>query len=164
MRMNRREFVWAGLAALGATFVGLLTLDFLQVCRGMILQDISKLQIRTESVDTFIDEADRECFWERFTWPKRVFVVVQHALVQFGFRLPYFHKYLQTRDLVTGTFLMSTDMFFAPAGNREINYIGYHNPYKVSCSNPFSSLWVSEATINGGWNSVTTTARPAAAR
>ena len=162
--MNRREFVWASFAALGATMVGLLTLDFLQVCRGMILEDVTKLRVNRGSVDVFIEEAESECFWERFTWPKRVFVTVQHALMPFGIRLPYYHKYLQARDLITGTFLMSTDMFFDSAAGRQITYIGYHNPYKLSCSNPFSSMWVSEATINGGWNSVTTTARPAAAR
>jgi hypothetical protein len=162
--MKRREFIWTGLAALGATAVGVLTLDFLQVCRAMVLEDIVPIRIRRDSVDQFIEEADKECFWERFTLPKRMYVIVQHGLLALGIRLPYFHKYLQTRDLVTGTFLMSTDLFFSNFSNREINYISYHNPYKLSCSNPFSSLWVSEATISGGWNSVTTTARRAVAR
>jgi hypothetical protein len=164
MKMNRREFVWASFAALGATMVGLLTLDFQLVCRAMILEDIARLKIHGDSVDVFIEEADRECFWDKFTWPKRLFLVTQHALNSFGIRLPYYHKYLQARDLITGTFLMSTDMFFASTAHKQITYLGYHNPYKVSCSNPFSSLWLSEATIKGGWNSVTTTARPAAAR
>jgi hypothetical protein len=162
--MKRREFIWTAVAALGATMVGLLTLDFHQVCRAMLLEDIARIRIKPESVDLFIEEADNECFWERFTWRKRLFIVVQHAAIQFGIRLPYYQKYLQTRDLVTGTYLMSTDFFFANLSNHEVNYLGYHNPYKTSCSNPFSSLWVSEATTMGGWNSVTTTTRSAVAR
>ena len=163
MKISRREFVWVGLLAFGSTVIGLVTLDFLQVCRAMILEDISKLRIQPDSVDTFIEEADQECFWERFTWQKRMFVIAQHSLNAFGIRLPYHYKYLQARDVITGTFLMSTDLFFSGTANQQVNYLSYHNPYKLSCSNPFSSLWVSEAMLNGGWNSVTTTARKAVA-
>lgn len=155
--MKRRDFIWTAFAALGATLIGLLTFDFHHICRSIILEDISRIRINPDSVDKFIDEADNECFWDKFTWPKKVFMIVQHALLSLGIRLPYFTKYLQARDLITGTFLMSTDLFFANISDREVNYLGYHNPYKISCSNPFSSLWVSEATIMGGWNSVTTT-------
>ena len=164
MKISRREFVWVGLVAFGTAILGLLTLDFQQVCRAMILEDIARLRIDTDSVDVFIDEAERECFWEKFTWKKRIFVTLQHGLNTLGIKLPMYYKYLQARDLITGTFLMSTDMFFAGSHTTKINYLGFHNPYKVSCSNPFSSLWVSEATIKEGWNSVTTTALPLVAK
>lgn len=151
--MKRRTFIRAAIVLLATMSIALLTLNFRATCRAMILEDIGKLRIRREAVDRFMEEAEEECLWERFSYVKRLFIILQHGFQLFNLRLPFYSRYVNVRNQITGLFLLSTDMFFNPASTGEIKYIAYHNPYKLACSNPFSNLWSASSKLVKGTRS-----------
>ncbi len=137
--MERRVFIGINiLAALGAVTGGQIQ-GFRTTCQQIIREDIKELLIHKRCIDQFMTEADRERFWDEFSMPKKLFVMIQHPFLhRYNIKLPFFSEYLMFRNRVTGQFLLSTNLFYQKYDKtREIKYMGYHNPYMLPCSNPF---------------------------
>ena len=139
--MNRRSFIKIGIITNILVWSGLYVLDFKWAVKRMLLADIAQLHIEEKAVDRFLIEAEREMFWREFSFFKKLFISIQHAASSVGIRLPYYEKYIQYRNVITGHFLFSTDLFAGKHINgRKIKYLGFMNPYKTACTNPFSNL------------------------
>lgn len=138
--MKRRAFIKTGIGVVGAATIGMLVPDFKAVARRMILEDIEELDIKEDSVDLFIGEAEKEGFWDEFSLPRKAFISIQHSLSPLQIKLPYYNKYRLSRDQITGQFLLSTDLFYDVSGSgKGTSYLRFYNPYKSPCSNPFAS-------------------------
>ncbi len=136
--MTRRSFLNIGIGSIIVSLWGKYFLSFKGVVREILLEDIHKLNLGAEEVELFMREADKESFWTQFGQTRRIFTCIQHLLYPL-IRLPYIEKYFEVRNAVTGQFLLSTTLFFRSyKPGREIEYIGFHNPYQRGCSNPFS--------------------------
>ncbi len=139
--MNRRTFIKIGIVTNILVWTGLYVLDFRWAVKRMLLDDTATLKIDRKAIDKFIMEADHEQFWRQFSLPKKMFIAIHHAVSIIGIKLPYHEKYVQYRNVITGQFLLSTDLFFSRYNRgKKIKYLGFMNPYKTGCSNPFSNL------------------------
>lgn len=139
--MNRRSFIKIGIMLNLMVWLGLYFLDFKWTVRRMLKKDTERLGLGKNVIEKFLLEADRENFWSQFSVPKKAFISLQHNLSSWGLRLPYHDKYVQYRNVITGHFLLSTDLFTAPyTEGRKVKYTGFMNPYRTGCSNPFSNL------------------------
>ncbi len=137
--MIRRTYIGVNLLLLLSALLGTRICNFKFTCGNIIRSDIRKILIDEGSVDQFLNEADKACFWTEFSIYKKIFVMVQHPLYsEYDFKLPFFNEYELFRNRVTGQFLLSTDLFYQDYfPSRRVSYLGYHNPYMSACSNPF---------------------------
>jgi hypothetical protein len=141
--MKRRTFFRITLAGVAAIGLGIFGLNFTRVARNILLKDTSDLNFKEHDlVERFMKEAEAERFWKQFSLVKRIFICVQHYFHVVGIPIPYRYKYLQYRSIITGHFLLSTDLFqnYGDVLNKEVTYRGFFNPYKAPCANPFSNL------------------------
>ena len=140
--MKRRTFFRVALLGFGGLLLGLFGLNFRGVAKKILLNDTEELEFTKEDpIDRFMMEADKERFWNQFSFTKKIFICVQHYFHVVGIPIPYHSKYLQFRSVITGHFLLSTDLFQNYREvNRPVTYRGFFNPYKAPCANPFSNL------------------------
>jgi len=141
--MKRRSFIKLMIVAAGGALLAWYIADFKRVVKGVLRKDTAEFSFNDEDVlERFLKDADEEQFWNIFSTPKRIFFCVQHFFLAAGIRLPYHGKYLQYRSVITGQFLFSTDLFLSEAARqtRTLRYLGFFNPYKAPCANPFSNL------------------------
>ncbi|HEY9049718.1 MAG TPA: hypothetical protein VIN08_27660 [Ohtaekwangia sp.] len=139
--MNRRSFIRLSLLAIPAAIAAYLLLNFDKVVKRILIADTQSLKVPDEAIDRFLNEAKREHFWNKFSFSKKMFICVQHFFSSLGIKLKYHTKYVQYRSMITGQFLLSTDFFLNKMDpSKDVTYIGFFNPYKTGCSNPFSSL------------------------
>jgi hypothetical protein len=140
-RISRRKFVAVGSATLILLLIGVLLFDFRKTVRRMLARDSRQLGLGKDPIDLFMAEAESERYWRQFSVAKRALVNVQYALDGIGIHTPWYGKYLRYRNEITGRFLMSTDLFNQNyRQGMSVSYLGFHNPYKAPCSNPFSAL------------------------
>lgn len=139
--MNRRSFIRFSALTVVAAIAAYFLLKFDRVVRRMIIVDTEALKLNEEAIDRFMADAKKEFFWDRFSFSKKIFICVQYFLSSLGIKVAYHHKYLQNRSVITGQFLLSTDFFLNKMDTSQpVTYIGFFNPYKTGCSNPFSSI------------------------
>jgi hypothetical protein len=139
--MNRRSFIRISSLAILAAIAGYFLLSFDKVVRRILVKDSEALDLGEDVIDRFIADAKKEYFWDKFSFSKKMFICVQHFLFSLGLKVKYHHKYMQYRSMITGQFLLSTDFFLNKMDTKQkVTYIGFFNPYKTGCSNPFSSL------------------------
>lgn len=144
--MNRRTFIKTGLLLTGAGLVTwFLFPTFKDAVHKILKTEMSNLNVSSDTITRFIQDADREKFWIKFSVAKKILIV---AHTYSGFLrnvLPYRNKYLLYRNNITGQFLMSTDFFFNKMDtSKEVTYSGFYNPYKLPCYHPFSSNFYPE--------------------
>ncbi|HEY9007939.1 hypothetical protein [Ohtaekwangia sp.] len=139
--MKRRTFIRLSLLAIPAAIGAYFLLSFDKVLRRILKADTSELNLEEGAIDRFLQDAKREHFWNKFSLSKKMFICVQHFFSSLGIKLQYHTKYRQYRSVITGQFLLSTDFFLNKMDTTQrITYIGFFNPYKTGCSNPFSSI------------------------
>lgn len=140
--MRRRVFIKIAMVTVAGATVGFFVFDFKRVVRMILAEDTEHLNLaNSNSVEQFLQEAEREYFWSQFSATKRVFICGQHLLYRLGIPFPYQYKYFQYRSVITGQFLLSTDLFLKGSSLKEpISYITFFNPYKRACASPFSNL------------------------
>jgi hypothetical protein len=142
-KVSRRNFIKVGSATFVLILIGVLLFDFRKTVRRMLRRDTGQLGLSPGAISQFMADADQERYWRQFGLAKRALINVQHALESIGVRTPFYGKYLRYRNEITGRFLMSTDLFQqAYKEGIQVTYLGFHNPYKAPCSNPFSALMV----------------------
>lgn len=141
--MKRRNFikVITGFSVLSLGSYVLLP-SFEKVVKKIIESSSDKLRINKNHINTFITEAENEKYWNQFSTAKKEFIRLQHFFDNRMISLPYGNKYLQYQNEIVGRFLLSTDFFQHKMDqSRDINYIGFYNPYKSPCSNPFTNIY-----------------------
>jgi hypothetical protein len=141
--VSRRRFIKVGSVTLLLMIIGIMLFDFRKTVRKMLKQDTADLKLPQGTIGRFMAEADKERYWRQFGLAKRALLNVQYALDRVGIRTPWYGKYLRYRNEITGRFLFSTDLFQSKySRGQSIQYVGFHNPYKAPCGNPFSALRV----------------------
>jgi hypothetical protein len=141
IKFTRRRFIKIGWVSLILILIGILLFDFRKTVRRMIQRDTKSLRLPDGTIDKFMADADREGFWRQFGMAKRALINVQDALGAVGIHTPWYGKYLKYRNEITGRLLFSTDLFQSKYNEGQaVTYLGFHNPYKAPCSNPFSAL------------------------
>ena len=130
-----------GIVAFILLCVAVLLFDFRTTVRRILKRDTRNLNLQRGVIKRFISDANDENYWNQFGLFKRVLICLQDGLLLIGIHTPYYGKYLRYRNEITGRFLLSTDLFLAKyAEGQAVNYLGFHNPYKAPCGNPFSNL------------------------
>jgi hypothetical protein len=141
VKFSRRRFLKVGSVSLALIIVGILLFDFRKTVRRMLKRDTSQLNLSDNAITDFMADADREHYWRQFGLAKRALINVQDALNIVGIRTPWYGKYLKYRNEITGKLLFSTNLFERKyVVGDQIQYAGFHNPYKAPCGNPFSAL------------------------
>ena len=144
--MERRKFLkilGAGSVLAGIGVVGISS--FNSSVKGILLSDTRGMNIKEEDVDRFLADAEKEEFWQQFSFTKRGFIVVHTWLGEgwIGSKfLPYKLKFEQYRSKIVGTFLLSTDYFTNKMQpGLPIKYVSFYNPYMRACASPFSNYY-----------------------
>lgn len=141
--MKRRSFVKliAGVSILSVSGYAVAP-SFESIVKTMIGESIKDLILKRDQIDKFITEATEEKYWSQFSRSKQEFIKIHYLTANSIVNLPYGNKYRQYRNEIVGRFLLSTDFFIHNMeSGREINYVRFYNPYKMPCSNPFSSVY-----------------------
>jgi hypothetical protein len=142
--MNRRKaFKLIGFSIFGISFGGALYIygkSFDEVVKDIILTSTDGLEINKSDIDLFIKDASNEKFWNYFGKHKKTFIKY-HAMIDDKLPLPYKNKYKSYSSKIVMQFLLSTDYFVNKMNIRKVSYIQFHNPYKVSCGNPFTNMY-----------------------
>jgi hypothetical protein len=139
--ISRRRFIKIGSVTVFLMLIGILLFDFRKTVRKMLKRDTGDLNLPPYAINKFMDEADKEGYWRQFGLAKRALVNVQYALDRVGIHTPWYGKYLRYRSEITGRFLFSTDLFQDQyTRGKFVQYVGFHNPYKAPCGNPFSAM------------------------
>lgn len=143
--MNRRKFIKLIVAAaivfaLSWPFI----MDFNEVVRKILKNDLSKLRVSDEVLDSFIADARAANRWSQFSTAKKMLIRANFFFGTRFWNLPYHHKYLHYKNIMMEDFLLSTDFVVNSMDEtREIKYMGLFNPYNRYCFNPFSSTFYS---------------------
>ena len=142
--MKRSTFVRLSVLAVIAMAFSVYILRFKKTVRSILEKDSENLTLKdNDTIDRFMNDADKEDYWRQFSTAKQMFICVQHFFYSFGVQLPLYSKYLQYRSTITGQFLLSTSLFM-DITNYSVSYTGFYNQYKRACSNPFSSNFYPE--------------------
>lgn len=141
--MKRRKFITIISGFSLASIGGYITYPaFQEVVKKIILHTTSGLNLEENQIEIFLAEANTENYWSQFSVFKKEFIKAHYLLENAVVTIPYFTKYLQYKNKILGQFLLSTDFFMNKMDSRKkINYIGFYNPYKLSCGSPFSNLY-----------------------
>lgn len=140
-KISRRRFMQGGIVAFILLCVAVLLFDFRTTVRRILKRDTKNLNLPDGTIGQFMTEADQEGYWKQFGLAKRVLICLQDGLLIIGIHTPYYGKYLRYRNEITGRLLLSTDLFQQKfTSGQPVAYLGFHNPYKVPCANPFSNL------------------------
>lgn len=138
--MKRRTFIKVGIALTGVGIISYLMLpDFKSAVKRILETETKNLKLDENTVNQFMSDADKEQFWFKFSRSKKIMITLH---VYGGFLrtiLPYRNKYLLYKSQITGHFLLSTDLFLNRMDtSKQVTYLGFYNPYKQPCYNPFS--------------------------
>jgi hypothetical protein len=141
VKFTRRRFIAVGSVSLALILIGILLFDFRKTVRRMLQRDTESLGLPAGTINQFMTDADAEGYWRQFGLAKRALINVQDALNTVGIHTPWYGKYLRYRNEITGRLLFSTDLFNGKyVEGQAVAYLGFHNPYKAPCANPFSAL------------------------
>ena len=142
--MKRREaFKVIGVSVFGISVSGgiyIYSKSFEEVVKHIIITSTIGLDISKNDIDLFIEDASKESYWNYFGSYKKLFVKY-HAMIDDKIPLPFKNKYKSYSSKIVMQFLLSTDFFLNMMNNQKIRYIQFHNPYKVSCGNPFTNMY-----------------------
>ena len=139
MKISRRQFIYYSISTVLVSVASyLLISSYATFFKKIIRKDVEKLKVKSSDIDRFVAEAEEDLFFERLDlWYKAMLIVYYHFEC-IGIKLPMHIKYLQLKSHLTGRFLLSTDFFKNNMNvQSNINYLGFYNPYKTVCSNPF---------------------------
>lgn len=141
MKLSRRYFLLAFVVFAITIVGGLMTLlPWKFILKRMIKNDTAELNYDPVILDQFLEDAAKEKLWKPYTFVKQM-IIRCYSFFPIPF-LPYFDKYVQYRNNITGQFLGSTDFFRNKMDeSRTLTYSGIYNPYKSPCSVPFSSMF-----------------------
>src|SRR5690606_9196067 len=140
--MNRRNFIKS---ASKISIIGLggymLFPSFEKTIKRLIREETLGFKMDEAAIDNFMKEASLEKYWDQFNFTKRNFIVINYVFGKL-IPLPYEYKYLQYKNEIVGQFLLSTNFFKNKMDtSKKVVYTSFYNPYKMSCSNPFSNLY-----------------------
>lgn len=139
--MNRKQFIKTGLALMAAGVAAYFMVpNFTTAVLRMLNNEIQGVDIDPTSTKKFIEDANREQFWLKFSRSKKILISWHTSLAFVSPMLPYRNKYLLYKSQIAGQFFMSTDLFLNKMDlTKKITYSGFYNPYKQPCYNPFSA-------------------------
>ncbi|MCA6078775.1 hypothetical protein [Fulvivirga sedimenti] len=143
--ITRRKFIRVSFFL----FIGILILIFAllpfeHIVRRIIKNDLNSLKINDEIIDKFIKEALNNGYLSSFDAKKKWLIRIYDRLPVGWVKFPFEGKYHQYRSEIIADFLLSTDFFLNGMDEqKQINYLGFYNPYSRPCSNPFSNLFYS---------------------
>jgi hypothetical protein len=142
---TRRKFIIAAIILITGIFVVFFALlPFERIVLRILKKDLKSLNIRDELFNRFIKEASENGYFSSYNIQKKWLIRIYERLAVNGSFLPYASRYRDYRSQLVGDFLMSTDFFLNEMDeDREIQYIGFYDPYLRPCSNPFSNLFYS---------------------
>jgi hypothetical protein len=144
--VKRSTFIKVSVLGIVAALLAVYIFRFKKVVRLMLERDSSMMNFRKgNEIDRFMADADKEDYWRQFSKTKQLFICFHHFFASFGIHLPYYQKYRQYRNAITGHFLLSTD--FCTNGmdsSEEVEYVRFYNQYRQPCSNPFSVTFYPE--------------------
>lgn len=136
--MQRRKFL--SLTALGATAIAIPVIGFGAVSTksaivGIIQKELSYLNLDKQGIEQYVAD----------------YLQYEGNVPHIELKLKMYHLLSvgsEKSSIVSALiekYLLSTDFFLKNMDeSRKINYIGYYNPYKSPCSNPFSAQYYPE--------------------
>lgn len=138
--MKRRTFIKVSIALTGAGIISYLMLPgFIDAIKRILKEGSQGLKIDSLTIDQFIQDANTEQFWIKFSRSKKILIILHTYGSFLKNLLPYQNKYLLYKNQITGQFLLSTDFFLNKMDTAQpIAYLGFYNPYKQPCYHPFS--------------------------
>lgn len=97
--------------------------------------------VEDQVIEKFLEDADTERLWHKFSLRKKGLLQAHTFIKESVLSLPNKQKYKLYRNQIVTSFLLSTDFFINKMNpNLPVHYVGLYNPYKTSCTNPFSNL------------------------
>ncbi len=143
--INRRKFIRISLfVIIGILVLIFALLPFEYIVRRIIKNDLNSLKFSDDTVDQFIRDGLENGYFSSFELKKRWLIRIYDRLPLGWVKFPFEGKYNQYRSQIIADFLLSTDFFLNGMDEQKnINYLGFYNPYSRPCSNPFSNLFYS---------------------
>ncbi len=144
-KFSRRKFIITAIVIIAGIFVVFFAaLPFEYVVLRILKKDLKRLNISDQMFELFVTEAKKNGYFSSFNFQKKWLIRIYDSLAVNGSSLPYSGRYREYRSQLVGDFLLSTDFFLNDMDeDREIEYIGFYDPYLRPCSNPFSNLFYS---------------------
>jgi hypothetical protein len=144
--MKRRTFIKIGVVSGALGLAGALTVpSFKKTVVKILTKETSNLNIDHSFIAQFIQDANKEQYWLRFSLSKKIMIVGYTYVGFLKAILPFHNKYVRYRGQISGRFLLSTDLFIKKMNVTEpIRYRQFYNPYKQPCANPFSVIFYPE--------------------
>src|SRR5687767_14379423 len=135
--MRRRNFLQLlglGTAAVAVPTVGVAASSVENALAGIILNEFSFLKIDRKGVDQYVAD-----YYRMTGADKQFFMNVKTKAYYF---LKIDSERSQLVRTLTQLYLMSTDFFQNRMDeSKEVKYLGWYNPHKTPCANPFSSIY-----------------------
>lgn len=146
--MKRRKFLQILGAGTSVTLMGYFSLpSFRNAVKQIVQEDTSSLMVEDQVIEKFLEDADTERLWHKFSLRKKGLLQAHTFIKESLLSLPNKQKYNLYRNQIVTSFLLSTDFFINKMNpNLPVHYVGLYNPYKTSCTNPFSNLHFSPNT------------------
>ncbi len=89
--MKRSTFVKLSVTAVIAALFAAYVLSFKRAVRSMLEKDSSQLDLKDpNTIDVFMNDADKEDYWRQFSTAKKMFICVQHFFYSLGVHLPLY--------------------------------------------------------------------------
>ena len=135
--MRRRsvlQLLGLGTAAVAVSAVGINAISVENALAGIILNEFSFLKIDRKGLDQFVAD------YYRMVWANK------NVLTNAKTKTYYFLEVKGDQSKLVRTFaqlyLLSTDFFQNRMDeSKEVKYLGWYNPHKTPCANPFSALY-----------------------
>jgi hypothetical protein len=135
--MRRRSFLQLlglGTAAVVVPTVGVSSASVENALAGIILNEFHFLKIERKGVEQFVAD-----YYRMTGANKQFFMNVKTKAYYF---LKVDSERSQLVRTLTQLYLMSTDFFQNRMDeSKEVKYLGWYNPHKTPCANPFSSIY-----------------------
>jgi hypothetical protein len=134
--MQRRKFLT--LLGLGATTavvvptVGFASVSAKEAAVNIIMREFSYLVLDKQGVEKFVDN-----YLESDTFTPHLDVKLKSY-----YRLGIRSNRSSVINRITNKYLLSTDFFINNMDeDKEVKYLGFYNPHRSPCANPFSNLY-----------------------
>lgn len=135
--MRRRNFIKLtslGIAALALPAFGAYSTSTQEALTGIIFNEFHFLKIDPKGVEQFVKD------YYTLMGTKQRFYISLKTKAYYLFKVDSDKSQL-IRTLTT-LYLLSTDFFLNRMDeSKEVKYLGWYNPHKTPCANPFSSIY-----------------------